>query len=179
MLNRRDNTARSLGFSSFYSLAAHIHIQTRLGKSGPELARDLGKSDRHFPLKFISLWNMEKCLEEVSNLSATDVFNIRDMYVNETVSITKLSEIKGLEVPTIRYALSDIGESQSHSTLYRRLLQSEDELIDTIIDDIVQGKTIREVVLERESSTKPIHKYIEKAIRKLYFKCVEKEQASR
>lgn len=178
MLNRRDNTAKSLGYSSFYALAAYIHVQFKLGKSGPDLAKELGKSDRHFPSKFISLWDMDKCLEEVQELCFEDIQRIRSMYVDEVVSVTKISEILGYEIPTIRYALSDIGESLSHSTLYRRLLISEEELLDEIEEAIVDGKTVRDIVLEKESSTKPILKYTEKAFRRLHKRYMDLLQAS-
>lgn len=169
MQARRDKTSKELGFDNFAILSFHIYEQHKLLKSYTEIAKDLGKTDRHFPDKFISIFDIPKALVDIQKVELKGV--VRNLHNKERVSLTKISELLSIDILAARYFLSSLADSDTHSTLYRRLDKTEDELIKYIMDSIaLDDKSIREVVEDLGTCTKPVHAYLVKGIKDLYKK---------
>lgn len=169
MQARRDKTSKELGFDNFAILSFHIYEQHKLLKSYTEIAKDLGKTDRHFPDKFISIFDIPKALVDIQKVELKEV--VRNLHNKERVSLTKISELLSIDILAARYFLSSLADSDTHSTLYRRLDKTEDELIKYIMDSIaLDDKSIREVIEDLGTCTKPVHAYLVKGIKDLYKK---------
>lgn len=169
MQARRDKTAQSLGFDNFAMLSFHIYEQHKLLKTYSEISKDLGKKDRHFADKFISLFDIPRALEDIQKVEFKE--KVRHLYTKERVSLTKISELLDIDLVAARYFLSSLADSNTHSTLYRRLNNTQDELIKYILDSIaLDGKSIRDIVEDLGTCTKPVHTYLVQGIRNLYKK---------
>lgn len=169
MQARRDKTATDLGFDNFAMLSFHIYEQHKLLKTYSDISKELGQSNRHFSDKFISIFNIPKALEDIQKTNLKE--KVRNLYTKERVSLTKISELLDIDLVASRYFLSSLADSGTHSTLYRRLNNTEDELIKYIMDSIgLDGKSIREVTDELGTCTKPVHQYLIKGIKDLYTK---------
>lgn len=165
-MSRRDKTAKSLGFDNFAELSFDIYEKNKAGIALRQITRDFGKTDSHFAQKFICVFNLDKAVLDVTKSEYKD--KVRELYTKERVSIRKISEILDIDQVAARYFLSSLADKDTHSTLYRRINKTEDELVKHVMDSIAGGKTSADICNELGSTSLIIHKYIAKGIVNLY-----------
>lgn len=165
---RRDKTAKSLGFDNFSELSFDIYEKNKAGITLRQITRDFGKTDSHFAQKFICIFDLDKAVLDVTKSEYKD--KVRDLYTKERVSIRKISEILDIDQVAARYFLSSLADKDTHSTLYRRINKTEDELVKHVMDSIASGKTSTDVCNELGSTSLIVNRYIAKGIVNLYKK---------
>lgn len=160
---KRDNTSIKCGFNNFAELAFKIYNLKLQGKTGKDISDSFNK-DRHFATKFISLWDMQKALEDIKRDDLSE--KVKDMYA-KGASLHFISTDLGIELPAARYFLSDFtGDKQ---TIAGKLNKTPEELTQNILEKIgKEKKTITEVAQVYGMTTQAVYRYIERYIQSLY-----------
>lgn len=163
-LNKRHNTAKRFGYKNLGEFCIFIYEQKLSGKNSAEIARDIGW-ERHAPYRYMSDYNMEKCLKEYDPTNKDLEKEIRCL-IAEGVSAKRISELKNLEIPTVCLYIGDYDEIHRKSFLVaqRRGLTKE-ELEVQITKMILDGKGFNEVSRELSINESSVKRYFLRCIR--------------
>lgn len=166
MMARRDKTSKSLGFEDFSDLCFHIYNETLGGQSHTTISKAFNK-DRDFSKKFISIFNMAKAVEDIKDYTLKE--KVRYLYTQERVSIAKISEMLDIDLVATRYFLSSLSDKKYSSTLYYKINSTKEELISKIMYEIsINNKSVRDLVLQFNTSSQIINKYMCEGIKQMY-----------
>lgn len=163
-LNKRHNTAKRFGHKNLGEFCVWLYTEKLSGKSSAQIAREIGW-ERHAPYRYMSDYNMEKCLNEYREEDHSLAKEIR-LLIAEGVSARKISEIKGLELPTVCLYIGDYDQVYRKSFLVaqRRGLTKE-ELEIEVTKRILQGAGFTEVSRELSINETSVKRYFLRYVR--------------
>ena len=157
--SKRDNTAVRCGFANFGELSFHIHSEQLGGLSGKDISSSLGQGNRHFASVFIRNYDMANAFTQLNNVSIIEEQIARD-YLVKGASLSKISEMMGLEIPVVRVLCGDYNKrkhSLHHCAHYNRMTAPEFEL--TIARLVVDGVSYKEVADRLSISKRSVSRY--------------------
>lgn len=141
-ISKRDNTAIKLGFKNMFELSIFIHSSFESGIGYSEISANLNK-ERHFAQKYIQSYDMNKCASEVKCDTHKD--EVIRMYFNKA-TMQKISEITGLELPTVRFLIGDLTKPENKSFLVAKSKGfTRNEMEDEITNLVISGLNTKEV----------------------------------
>lgn len=143
-INRRHSTAKKFGFKSLYEFSLWIWSQKKSGLNSKQIAESIGW-ERHSPARYISDYNMEKCIREYDPNNEKLKIEIRQM-ISNGASIHKISSMLGFEIPTVCAYIDNFDRiySKTYLTATRKGLTKE-ELEIKITKLILDGMGLIEV----------------------------------
>lgn len=162
--NKRNGTAVKYGFENLGVFCIYIYKQHKQGKTWAEIARDLGW-ERHQPKRYISCYNMEKCIKESDEMSDDIVSSVRNLWA-KGASVIKIAELLSLEIPTIFIGLGDYSKANQRTFLCasrRGLTKAELEV--QLTKQFLEGKGFNQIGKEFGLDATSVKRYCYKCIR--------------
>lgn len=142
-MNKKNNTAKRFGFKNLGEFCVWIYKEKINGSTYPEIANKIGW-ERHQPHRYISPYNMEKCIEEYDPENE-ELIKIVRLYISKGCSIKKTSEIVGIEIPTTLMYIGEYDEIHRKSFLVaQRKGLTKDELEVKVTKLILDGMGFNE-----------------------------------
>jgi hypothetical protein len=141
--NKKNNTAKRFGFKNLGEMCVFIHKQQLSGKSSAVIADMIGW-ERHQPARYVKPYNMVKCLEEFDSSDKEVKSKLVKLY-SEGVSINKISEITGFEIPTVIMHVHEYDVSDKGFLVASRMGKSKEELEIEITLKVLQGDSYSSV----------------------------------
>lgn len=163
-ISKRNKTAKKFGFNNLGDFSVSIYREYLKTRNFVAIAKTLN-CERHTPARFIESYDMEKCLKEIDILYDDLRVKIRDLYV-QGASIHKISNLTGLEIPTITIYMDKFEESgqREYLTAKRKNL-TEEELKLKITKLVLEGASIREASKILGINSYSANRYFLKCIR--------------
>lgn len=162
--NKKNNTAKRFGFKNLGEMCVFIHKQQLSGKSSATIADTIGW-ERHQPARYIKPYNMDKCLEEFDSSDKEVKAKLVRLY-SEGVSINKISEITGFEIPTVIMYVHEYDVSDKGFLVASRMGKSKEELEIEITIKILQG--------DNYSSVCKLFGIDETSVKRYFMNCVKR-----
>lgn len=163
-LNKRHNTAKRFGYKNLGEFCVFLYKEKLSGKNSAEIAREIGW-ERHAPYRYMSDYNMGKCLAEYEEHNEPIVKEIRKL-VAEGVSARRIAELKGLELPTVCLYIGDYDQVYKKSFLVaQRRGQTKEELEIQVTKRILQGAGFTEVSRELSINETSVKRYFLRYVR--------------
>lgn len=164
-LKKRDNNARRFGFENLGDMCIFFYQKNKEGHSWADIARMIGW-ERHQPRRYISDYNMEKCIKEVDSIDREQTAVEVRKLLSKGCSIYKISELLSLEIPTIMWSISNLEESMNAQYLcaVRKGLTKEGLEI-MITKMVLDGKGFNEVSRELKMNEASVKRYFLRCVR--------------
>lgn len=163
-LNKRHNTAKRFGYKNLGEFCLFIYAEQQAGKGCAQIAREIGW-ERHAPYRYMSDYNMAKCVEEYEEENLDLTKEIR-LLIAEGVSARKIAEMKGLELPTVCLYIGDYDQVYRKAFLVaQRRGQTKEELEIQITKRILQGGGFTEVSRELGINETSVKRYFLRYVR--------------
>lgn len=163
-MNKKNNTAKRFGFKNLGEFCVWIYEQRMVGNSWPEIANKIGW-ERHQPKRYISPYNMGKCIEEYDPYNEGMRRTVR-LYISKGCSINKTSELLGIEIPTTLMYIGEYDEIHRKSFLVaQRQGLTKDELEVKVTRLILDGMGFNEVSRELGINATSAKRYFFRCIR--------------
>lgn len=142
-ISKRNNTSKKFGFKNLGEFSLWVYNKKLNKVFGADISKELN-CERHFPYKFISIYNMDKCLKEYDENNENLKLEIRK-FISQGASVHKISEILLLEIPTICLYIGDFDQNYNRQYLsaVRKGLTKE-ELEIKVSKLILDGKSFTE-----------------------------------
>lgn len=164
-INNKNNTAKSFGFKHLGEFSLWVFDKQQQGLNGAQMAEIL-KCERHIPIRYTSAYNLNKCAKEWADKSEETEQKIRNL-VLENVSIKKIAELLGLEIPTVVLYVDVFDEVYEREYLTaRRLGKTKDELELIITRRVVNGEGLVEVSKDLGLCEASVKRYFLRYVRK-------------
>ncbi len=162
--NKKNNTAKRFGFKNLGEFCVWIYQRRQEGMAYPKIAELIGW-ERHQPKRYLSNYNMEKCLEEYDPEDEDLRHSVR-LYISKGCSVRKASEILGLEEPTVIMYIGEFSEifKKAFLVAYRQGM-TKDELEVKVTRLILDGKGFNEVSRELNINQTSVKRYFFRCIR--------------
>lgn len=163
-LNKRHNTAKRFGFKNLGEFCIWLYNEKLSGKSSAQIARDIGW-ERHAPYRYLSDYDMDKCLKEYNEDDTCLQKEIRSL-IAEGVSAKKIAELKGLEIPTVCLYIGEYDDIYKKAFLVaQRRGQTKEELEIEVTKMILDGKGFNEVSRELSINETSVKRYFLRCVR--------------
>lgn len=163
-LNKRHNTAKRFGYKNLGEFCLFLHEEKLLGKTSAQIAREIGW-ERHAPYRYLSDYNMDKCLKEYDSSDKELEKSIR-LLIAEGVSAKKIAELKNLEIPTVCLYIGDYDQIHRKAFLVaQRRGMTKDELEIEVTKMILDGKGFNDVSRELSINETSVKRYFLRCIR--------------
>lgn len=164
-INKRHNTAKRFGYKNLGEFCLFLYEEKLLGKTSAQIAREIGW-ERHAPYRYLSDYNMQKCLQEYEP-SNTDLARSIRLLIAEGVSTKRVAEIKGLEVPTVCLYIGDYDQIHKKAFLVaQRRGETKEELEIKITSMVLEGKGFNEVSRELSVNETSVKRYFLRCVRR-------------
>lgn len=164
-INNKNNTAKSFGFQHLGEFSLWVFEHKQRGLNGAQMAEIL-KCERHIPIRYTSVYDLDKCAEEWSRKNEETEKKIRDL-VLENVSVKKIAELLGLEIPTVVLYINVFDEVYERVYLTaRRLGKTKDELELIITRRVVKGEGLMEISRDLGICETSVKRYFLRYVRK-------------
>lgn len=165
VVSRRDIWAKRAGFSNFYELVVYIWEQIDLGRSGADIAEQLGL-ERHYPVRMLKAFNKERCLLQLSSLDYDESSKKIRQGILEGGSLMAVARYYDIELPVARYLLGDFNLVGSRSFVAAtKLSLTKDELELKIAKAILDGDGFKKVAKDVGLPDKTVSRYFLRFIR--------------
>lgn len=163
-MNKKNNTAKRFGFKNLGEFCVWIYNERSNGISYPEIAAKIGW-ERHQPARYISSYDMQKCISEYDPLDEDTIRKVR-LYISKGCSIKKISELMNIEIPTVLLYIGDYDEIHRKSFLVaQRQGLTKDELEVKVTKLILDGMGFNEVSRELGINATSVKRYFFRCIR--------------
>lgn len=163
-MNKKNNTAKRFGFKNLGEFCVWIYNQKLAGKSNPDIAEEIGW-ERHQPARYISQYNMEKCVAEYDPTNEALIKEVR-LHISKGCSISKISEIFKIEIPTVLMYLGDYSDIHRKAFMVaQRQGLTKEELEVKVTKLVLDGKGFNEVSRELGINQSSVKRYFFRCIR--------------
>lgn len=143
-ISKRNATAKRFGFKNLGEFAIWIHKEKLSGLNSVQISAKIN-CERHVPNRFIESYNMKKCVTELNNKSEETQTQVRELYV-KGASYHKISEITGLEIPTVSIYMNNFdGYKEKDYLVARRKNLTDNELQVKIIELYLKGYSLKKI----------------------------------
>ena len=162
--NKKNNTAKRFGFKNLGEFCIWIYQRRQEGLSYYKIAEMIGW-ERHQPKRYIENYNMEKCISEY-NPEDVDLRQAVRLYISKGCSVRKISELLGIEEPTVIMYIGDFSDifKKSFLVAYRQGLTKE-ELEVKVTRLILDGKGFNDVSRELKIDQTSVKRYFMRCVR--------------
>jgi hypothetical protein len=175
-INKRNNTAKTLGFKNFGELVYEIykfnHIEGKSRKDFKERCTKEGeKMSKTFFERILRAgkgYDPKRCYELFRNVPVETVAKMREMYI-EGASYKKIAELTDTEYPIVLDCLHDFIENKkSRYIVAADKGFSSKELEDKIVGMVLDGKTVPAVCNDLKITTTSGYRYFYRGLRKQF-----------